>query len=445
MLATAIPILLAAAGLGAGVAALSYLAVRSSTATLAVLLAVWVATWALRDAIDLSVSISDMRVYALDVVSVVLAGVGIARILSDGVQNVARGLVLALFLLLAFHVARGVGEFGVQPAVNEVRPTLYFIFALLYAATVPGGWDRRAWKLLAATGVLLAAIAVPYWITEGLGSAKSDVLVNGQLVTSRPINATGALLILQAAILAAVLRWPSRQTSVFAAFGAGAAVLLLQHRTVWVAGALVALVASFWWLVRHIHRDRSAVFAATAAVLLVLPLAVLGFTRTAPLVTSAKEVTRSDSSLSERTSGWRALLSTHDSPSELATGQPAGAGFARIEGGVLIARSPHDGFIEAYIRFGLPGTLCLLSLGLLLWFRRSEIGPATGLTAGAVGLLVLTQLVYSIPYALDAIQGMIAGILVAGLSTAPARVPALVRSREHRERSVVLRHASSQS
>ena len=276
---TALRILLAVAGL-AGLAALSYLALRNSTATLALLLAVWVATWALRDAIDLSVVVSDVRVEALDVVSVVLAGVGIARILSDGVQNVARGLALALFLLLAFHVARGVAEFGMQSSVNEARGWLYFTSALLYAATVPGGWDRRAWKLLVATGVLVAAIAVPYWFTEGLGSASAEVVSNGECVTSRPITAAGALLILQAAILAPALRWPSRQTAAYVAFGAGAAVLLLQHRTVWVAGALVAIVASFWWLVRNIHRDKSAAFAATGAVLLVLPLAVFGFTRT---------------------------------------------------------------------------------------------------------------------------------------------------------------------
>ena len=136
-------------------------------------------------------------------------------------------------------------------------------------------------------------------------------------------------------------------------------------------------------------------------------------------------MTSSDSTFTWRTKGWSELLSTHDSPSELATGQPAGAGFARVIDGRLVDVSPHNGFVDAYIRFGLPGVLCLLWLGLLLWFRRSDVGPATGLTAEAVGLLVLTQLVFSIAYSLDPIQGMIAGILVAGVATATARAPAV--------------------
>ena len=108
MLTSLLPSLFVAMVAGAGVLALGHLALRNSTATLALLLAVWVATGALRDAFDLSITVSGVHVSALDVVCAILATVGIARILSDGVQNVARGLALALFVLLAFHIARGV-------------------------------------------------------------------------------------------------------------------------------------------------------------------------------------------------------------------------------------------------------------------------------------------------------------------------------------------------
>ena len=437
MLTSLLPSLFVAMVAGAGVLALGHLALRNSTATLALLLAVWVATGALRDAFDLSITVSGVRVSALDVVCAILATVGIARILSDGVQNVARGLALALFVLLAFHIARGVAQFGTQTAVNDARGWLYFTSALLYAATVPGGWDRRAWKLLAATGVLLAAVAVPYFLTEGLGSASTQIFRNGEWVTSRPIIAAGALLILQAAILAPALRWPSRQTAIYVAIGAGAVALLLQHRTVWMAGALVAVVGFFWWSARSIRRSESAVFAATGAVLLLLPIAVFGFAQTGPLIESAKSATSSDSTFTWRTTGWNELLSTHDSPSNLATGQAAGGSFDRLINGQVVNVSPHDGFVDAYIRFGLPGLLCVLWLGWLLWSRRTEVAARTGLTDHAVGLLILSQLVFSVAYGLDAIQGMIAGILVAGLSTVPARVPALIRSREDQGRSVL--------
>ena len=54
-------------------------------------------------------------------------------------------------------------------------------------------------------------------------------------------------------------------------------------------------------------------------------------------------------------------------------------------------------------------------LGLLLWFRRREVATPTGLTGLAVSLLLLTQLVFTVAYSLDVLQGVIAGVLVSGL------------------------------
>jgi hypothetical protein len=164
-------------------------------------------------------------------------------------------------------------------------------------------------------------------------------------------------------------------------------------------------------------------------VLLLLPIAAWGFARTGPLVESASEATSSNSTFAWRTTGWGELISSHDSTSQLAVGDPAGGGsFDRVIGGHPVNVSAHNDFIDAYIRFGLPGVLVLCWLGLLLWFRRVDVAAGTGLTAQAVGLLLLTQLVFSIAYPLDVIQGLIAGIFVSGL-VAASPVPAPVVSR----------------
>jgi hypothetical protein len=422
--------LLAAAVLGGALLAFGYLALRNSTVTLALLLVVWIATSALRDAVDLSVTMSSVHLSALDILSVILATVGVARILADGLGNAARALALVLLLSLAFHIVRGISEFGVQAAINDARGWCYFTAALVYAATVPGGWGRPAWEILTASGVLLAAIAVPYFLIEGLGSASAQVFRDGEWVTQRPIVAAGALVILQAAILAPAIRWPSRQAAAWMVLGTGAVVLLLEHRTVWVAALIVGILGFIWWSARRVSEAESAVFAATGVVILILPFAVLGFARTGPLVDSVKSATSSNSTLTWRTTGWSELLSSHDSASDLAVGQPAGGSFKRLIDGQVVDVSPHDGFVDAYIRFGLPGLLCLLWLGLLLWFRRFDIAAATQITPQAIGLLILTQLVFSIAYQLDTIQGLIAGILVSGLVVAPARAPVALRSPE---------------
>jgi hypothetical protein len=411
--------LLAGAAVGTAVAiallGLIYFALRNSVGTVALLLGVWIVTVALRDSVDLSVTLSGTRTSALDVLSVVIAVVGVVRALSYGIRGMGLGLALVLLLLLAVHVTRGLAEFGVQLSVNAARDWLYFTGALVYAATVPGGWDRRAWRVLAAGGAVLAVVAVPYFVVDGVGSATEFIYRNGELVPSRPIVAAGALLILQTGILALTLRWPSRRTAGYVALGAGASTLLLQHRTLWVAAVVIAIIGFVWWAPRQ-SRDR--VLAATAAMLVALPIAVWGFSQTGSLGESAREPTRNNSTLVWRTDGWDQLISTHDSAAQLAAGNPSGNELGRVLNGTVVDVSPHNGFVDAFLRFGLPGVLIFSALGLLLWFRRSGVAARVGLTGQAVGLLLLTQLVFSMTYSLDLIQGAIAGILVSGLVSA---------------------------
>ena len=83
------------------------------------------------------------------------------------------------------------------------------------------------------------------------------------------------------------------------------------------------------------------------------------------------------------------------------------------------------GRVRFGLRFGLPGTVILCLIGFLVWFRRTDLAPACGLTAQAVGLLLITQFLFGMTFGLDAPQGVIAGILVSGLAAAaPARVQA---------------------
>lgn len=417
--------LLAAAALGIALAtallALVYFAVRNSVGTVALLVVMWITTAAFRDSIDLSVTVSSIRVSALDVLSVVLLAIGVIRAISHRVRGVVLGATLGMVVLLTFHIARGLAQFDLQTSLSDAREWLYFVAALVYAATVPGGWDRRVWRLLAVTGVLVAVIAVSFFITEGIGTATELIYREGESVASRPITAAGTLLILQAVILSLTLQWPSRRTAVYLAVGAGAVLLLSQHRTLWVASLLVGVVGFVWWSPRQ-NRDRVA--AATAVILLLLPIAVWGFSQTGPLVESASEVTSSSSTTVWRTTSWEQLTSSHDSASQLAAGNPSGNDLGRLINGNIVYESPHNGFVDAYLRFGLPGVFILSWLGLLLWFRRSSVSDGTGLTAQGVGLLLLTQLVFSIAYSLDLVQGLIAGALVSGLvATSPVRAP----------------------
>src|SRR6516162_6493365 len=130
-------------GFMAAVLAFAYLALRSALWTSAVLVAVWITTTALRDSVDLSLMVSSVRLTAMDVLALCLIVIGVARSLAFGIRDAGRGLALVLLVLLGIHITRGAMDFGVQTAVSSARGWLYFTATLVYASTVPFGWDRR--------------------------------------------------------------------------------------------------------------------------------------------------------------------------------------------------------------------------------------------------------------------------------------------------------------
>ncbi len=118
-----------------------------------------------------------------------------------------------------------------------------------------------------------------------------------------------------------------------------------------------------------------------------------------------------------RTDEWGDLIAANDAPAEILAGNPSGQGWNQ---GLLLDGSEadiaaHNEYVDAYVRFGLAGVVLACWLGLLLWFRRREVATPTGLTGLAVSLLLLTQLVFTVAYSLDVLQGVIAGVLVSGL------------------------------
>jgi O-Antigen ligase len=413
---------LVAVGLLAGLFAFVYLALRSAATTVCVLVGLWIGTTALTNSLDLSWTASGTRIAALDVMSVVLAAVGLSRALTIGLQNAGKGIVLALFGLLAVHIARGIAAFGTQTAMNTARGWLYFTAVLLYVATAPKGWDGRIWKIMMAGGAVLALASIPYLAIDGVHTATHVVFRHGEWVTSRPVTAAGALLILQSAILALSLGWPSRRTAPWVAGGEIVLLILLQHRTLWAAAVAAGLIGFVSWSARRVQRSPEAVFAATGLVLLALPLVAWAFLSSGALVSSAKEAVSNNSTFTWRTTSWSELISSHHSYSQVAVGEPSGTSWKREIAGEIVDRSPHNGFVDAYLRFGLPGVIVLCSLGILLWRRRDSLAAGAGLPSSTVALLLLTQIAFSVAYTLDLVQAIVCGVLVSGLATAsPAR------------------------
>jgi hypothetical protein len=406
--------------------------VRSQVFAAVLLLLLFSLTDAIRDQVGLSTTLGGFRVSAIDLLSAVFIVVGAHRAFTIGLRLDLLGAVIALVLLLTFHFARGVADFGLQEAANSTRPWLYFLAALLFAATVPVPWGARAWHLVAITGLALVLVSIPYLLTEGIRSSSRLIVRNGQLVTDRPISAAGALVILEAAVLFLALRWPSPRASGYCAAIAVGGVLVLEHRTVWAAGLAIGLVGFATWSRTRPREDASLVFGATGLVLLAAPLAVWGILANGSFRASLQEVTANNSTFAWRTQSWQELVSSHHSPLDVLSGGPAGASWARTVFGATQTVAPHDAFVEAFLRFGAPGVALFCGLLLTLWIKRRAVSSRDGLSANAVGLIVIAVALFSITYSPGPVQGLILGILVSSLSLRGAEARAFDRNRGDR-------------
>ena len=390
--------------------------VRSQLFALGLLLVLFIPSYAIRDQIDLSATVGSVRITALDTLCAFLLVLGFFRAMTGG-RKTGPDLIIVVFAsLLVLHIVRGAIAFGLQSAVNSSRPWLYLVSCLIYAATAPRPWDARAWRLIILAGLTLATIGLLYLASEGFHSTTRRILVGGELVDSRPVVAGGALLILEAVILIVALRWPEGSGTFIAAGFAASALVLLQHRTVWVCALVVAVVGFVTWSRRRFRQTQMVVIGATGLMLLAVPAAIWALSQSATIRVSAAETTDKQSTFQWRIDSWTELVSKHHSASELLIGEPAGLSWSRVIFGESTDVAAHSSFVEAFLRFGVAGTAGLIVLLFTLYWRRADIGRHTGLTANAVTLLLLSQGLFAVTYTLPVVQGVIVGIFVSSLA-----------------------------
>ncbi len=390
--------------------------VRSQHFALGLLLALFIPSYAMRDQVDLSTNVGSVHVMALDVLCALLLVLGLFRAVTARRHTVLGATAFFFVLLLALHFGRGAAIYGLQAATNASRSWFYPLSCLIFAATVPTPWDRRAWRLIALAGLALSAIALPYLFSEGFHSSGQQVLVNGEFVNSRPVVAAGALLILQAVIVFVAMKWPSVRGALYATAFAGAALLLLQHRTVWAAAIAAGLIGFLGWARQRGREEQSFVVGATALVALAFAGAVWALAQSSTLRVSVGETTQKRSTFQWRLDSWGDLISNHHSATDVVIGEPAGTSWARQIFGETTDVSAHSSFVESFLRFGVGGIALLVLLVFFIFRSRLRIARLTGLTPIAVTLLLLTQVLFAITYTLSAVDGMILGIFVSALA-----------------------------
>jgi len=365
--------------------------------------------------LDLTIAVGPVNIGPNDLLFVLLLTAAIARLLRIGELTTTQRLLLFFGILVVWAVIRGAGPHGVPAAINEGRKTLRFVATALYFSTLEperGLLDRigRIWLITAAALCLLALVR---WLGNAAGVTGG---LFGSGGTMRVLNSDQTLIVAQGALLAlplladrsrGLLRYLGPVLLVF--------VVLLQHRTVWIAAA----AGTVYLLYRERSVAKRLLTGLFAAVLVFGGLVFTVFGDDAEVSEQLAESAQYTDTFEWRVDGWVTLLSDardEGGVEELTLGRPFGTGWARVmPNGRTVEVSPHNYYIEAFLRVGFAGVVAFLSLYALVLrgtavASRFPTSSSQLLNANALHTAVAVQLIYYLTYAPNTEQAILLGV-----------------------------------
>ena len=323
-------------------------------------------------------------------------------------------------LIFTVNLALGVAAFGLHQAVNESREWLYLLTTTAFVIAT-GPWTSRFWRpwlAFALGAIVLAWLGVA---RHGLHSATSPIVINGQLVDSRPLNSAGAAALAFALIVLLGSRTISSRRKVIFGTAAICTLIVVQQRTVWAVLAVTFLVWAAASLRRHGTGRHRRLAATGVAVLSTVAVALAAGVATGNVLDrSLAETTSRHSTFTWRVIGWTDLLHSDHSAAGLLLGFRFGTGYRRIIDGQVILASPHSFYVATLLRLGLIGVVALAFLYWNVWKYRHQAAAALGISPLTVALLLIALVVFSLTYQPSfVIAAQVAALLVWD----PAREP----------------------
>ncbi|MBL8324584.1 MAG: O-antigen ligase family protein [Rubrivivax sp.] len=369
-----------------------------------------------------------LQVYPNDIISVIVllaALVGFAyRPLPMNDSPFLLWLAFGVTMIASFVV--GLSEHG-RYAGTEVRPFFYMWVAGLYCCVA--GFDEKDLGRIARwclwTAYALIGIAAYYYLAVEVGVVNRAETFDGPLDgVFRPVGSHGTFFV-GAVGLVQTMAWLRRTGTRLAGLHAAifmAFVVLMQHRSVWIAVG-VGLLAVFLLERRHLPRRFALLLGFTMAVALATAIAAaFGMldSLTRDLTRSTITMFESEGTFAGRVDGWIRLLEQWlaASPMTLLFGFPFGQGYTRLYNGVVIEFAPHNFFIDLLLRVGIVGTLLFLLatlLALLHGLFAKVISEFDYLLARGLGVALVASLVYFVAYPSYYLIGGATGLALAHL------------------------------
>jgi O-antigen ligase len=314
-----------------------------------------------------------------------------------------------------------------ESAVNEARPSFYFLSAASYFMTIVDEnrlVDSISRVFLIAAGTLSLLVAV-LWMASLSGSSVPRPLATPvEFGGFRVIGASHTMILTQALLIALPGGFLSRTAHPIGRLRHLALVLLpvallLQHRTVWVSMAVGILVL----VIRKRSTSRRSIVVLIGAVAALSLTVALVFGVQDNKLTESFERSGDTHTLEWRYEGWVELLAGRDAPQgiDVIIGTPYGLGYERQVMGTQVDLSPHNYYLETYLRQGVIGLSALVvayALAATALSRSAQPQVSRGLTDPDVLLaLVAAQVVFLITYTPSPDLGASAGIIVGAAAT----------------------------
>jgi O-antigen ligase len=359
------------------------------------------------------------RIYPEDVIFAALFGIAALR-LTFGGQMESRHLPWLLFAVVtAGSFAIGSRLYGIKPAGVEYRPFFYVLAGCLYCGSfrLHSEGLRRLVVLWLWTAALLVSLACFRWTAEFLQlSLRAQWAGVGGANAMRVLNASQALFLAQAFLVTLYLYRHVRSRIFLGCFSAVllVTVILLQHRSVWVA--LAASCVAVAWRERA---WRKFIAAGILALFLSAPAYLLVSNYAAAVGNSLRSSAEEPFDPLRSTIAWRAELwqeyivefvALSGVQTWLGTGFGNPAIYDVDEDGV--SHAAHNYFVYTLNRAGILGLAVLLvCYGMLLFRLRGAKGNWDYL--GLFAAITAGQLVFYMVYAPSFEQGLLSGAVVA--------------------------------
>ncbi len=333
-------------------------------------------------------------------------------------------------LAFTLSLATGIVSFGSTAGV-QARAYFYSIAAGSYAMSFPVD-PRRIGSLLNwlfAMALLLMGICVFRWIVyytpiPDLLPPEGTYNVDGamRVVSSREALVLGQVFIV--GLLFAALSRGALAARVVAPLVL-AAVLALQHRSVWLS-VLVGLMAGLF-VARSRGGSRLSQMLLLAGIVSVTALPMVFSSQlsglTGQLQSSADRALKGDGSVGERLDNWQGLVKmwAAGGPRSIAIGQSFGADSTRYVkdqtsgGEKKIQYFAHNHYVQTLYNLGLAGLIgfaAVAGYAVRGLYRRCATGDGDPV-AEALLTLLLMQLAYYVPYETDYGQSVILGVSIA--------------------------------